>query len=272
MQASKKFIDSILSPLEETVRKSSSAIMEVYASNELDRQDKKDGSPVTKADLAANNIILSDLKKLTPEIPIISEETFSNKNIDHGYSLFWIVDPLDGTREFINKSDEFTVNIALIEKKIPIFGIVGAPALSKLWHGSIFETQSINSFNEDAPIRIVMSKSHKTETDELFLDHLKNKNFNFELVERGSSLKICSLADDEADFYPRFGPTSEWDIAAADAFLRSRGGEILKASNFTALEYGKSDSILNPYFFCFRNEPVKQKIMPILGEFNKKLL
>ena len=140
MQASKKFIDSILSPLEETVRKSSSAIMEVYASNELDKQDKKDGSPVTKADLAANNIILSDLKKLTPEIPIISEETFSNKNIDHGYSLFWIVDPLDGTREFINKSDEFTVNIALIEKKIPIFGIVGAPALSTLWHGSVFDT------------------------------------------------------------------------------------------------------------------------------------
>ena len=161
---------------------------------------------------------------------------------------------------------------ALIEKKIPIFGIVGAPALSKLWHGSIFETQPINSFNEDAPIRIVMSKSHKTETDELFLDHLRNKNFNYELVERGSSLKICSLADDEADFYPRFGPTSEWDIAAADAFLRSRGGEILNASNFTALEYGKSDSILNPYFFCFRNELVKQKIMPILGEFNKKLL
>jgi len=260
MQASKKFIDSILSPLEETVRKSSSAIMEVYASNELDRQDKKDGSPVTKADLAANNIILSDLKKLTPEIPIISEETFSNKNIDHGYSLFWIVDPLDGTREFINKSDEFTVNIALIEKKIPIFGIVGAPALSKLWHGSIFETQSINSFNEDAPIRIVMSKSHKTETDELFLDHLRNKNFNFELVERGSSLKICSLADDEADFYPRFGPTSEWDIAAADAFLRSRGGEILKASNFTALEYGKSDSILNPYFSVLEMNRLNKKL------------
>ncbi|MGB2101846.1 MAG: 3'(2'),5'-bisphosphate nucleotidase CysQ family protein, partial [Gammaproteobacteria bacterium] len=123
MQVSKKFIDSILSSLKETVRKSSSAIMEVYASNELNKQDKKDGSPVTKADLAANKIILSDLKKLTPEIPIISEETFSNENIDHGYSLFWIVDPLDGTREFINKSDEFTVNIALIEKKIPIFGI-----------------------------------------------------------------------------------------------------------------------------------------------------
>lgn len=272
MQISKKLIDSILSSLEETVRKSSAAIMKIYLSNDIGMQDKKDGSPVTKADLAANKIILDDLEKLTPAIPIISEETFSTNNTDHGHQLFWIIDPLDGTREFINKSDEFTVNIGLIENGKPVFGIVSCPSLKKMWSGSIYDKRPVDVFNEKDPIRVVMSKSHQTEIDKLFLDFLNSSGVSFNIIEKGSSLKICSLANGEADFYPRFGPTSEWDIAAADGYLQSRGGVILKAVDFTPLDYGKTDSILNPQFYGFRNNLVKQKITPLLREFSKKLL
>jgi 3'(2'), 5'-bisphosphate nucleotidase len=272
MKTSNEFINNIISPLKNTIKKSSEAIMRIYGQDNQGKSDKEDGSPVTMADLAANKIIIEDLTNLTPDIPIISEETFSKENVDHGHEIFWIVDPLDGTKEFINKSDEFTVNIGLIENQQPIFGMVGAPATNKIWHGSVFDNYKKMSFDEDLSLRIVMSKSHKSETDHMFLDFLDINNLSYEIISKGSSLKICSLADNEADFYPRFGPTSEWDIAAADAFLRSRGGEILKAGNFTSLEYGKPDSILNPFFFCFRNELVKQKIMPILGEFTKKLL
>jgi 3'(2'), 5'-bisphosphate nucleotidase len=272
MKTSNEFINNIISPLKNTIKKSSEAIMRIYGQDNQGKLDKEDGSPVTMADLAANKIIIEDLRKLTPDIPIISEETFSKENVNHGYEIFWIIDPLDGTKEFINKSDEFTVNIGLIENQRSIFGMVGAPASDKIWYGSVFDDFKEPSFDEDLPLRIVMSKSHKSETDQMFLDFLDKNNLSYEIIGRGSSLKICTLADNDADFYPRFGPTSEWDIAAADAFLRSRGGEILQASNFSPIKYGKPDSILNPYFFCFRNELVKQKIMPILGEFNKKLL
>ena len=117
-----------------------------------------------------------------------------------------------------------------------------------------------------------MSKSHQTDVDKSFLDFLRVKGISFSIIEKGSSLKICSLATGDADFYPRFGPTSEWDIAAAEGFLRSKGGVIVKAYDFTDLDYGKADSILNPPFFGFRNNDLKDKYMPILSEFTKKLL
>lgn len=268
---SKNFFDNHLGALIECVNFASDEIMQIYNSESFDQEEKSDGSPLTIADKKSNEIILNSLEKISKDISIISEETFSEDLIKSLDQTYWLVDPLDGTKEFINKTGEFTVNIAMINNKKVVFGIVGAPITGKIWHGSIFEDVQSQNDSYDK-LRIVMSKSHKSDKDTAFLNYIESQNIDYEIIEKGSSLKLCSLADNEADIYPRFGPTSEWDIAAADAFLRSRGGEILKASNFTALEYGKSDSILNPYFFCFRNEPVKQKIMPILGEFNKKLL
>ena len=274
MDISKNYLDNILPALKNTVIKSSLEIMKVYNSDDLGRKDKGDGSPVTIADLAANEVIMRDLKAISPEIPIISEETYSNDLLNHNHKLFWIVDPLDGTREFINKSTEFTVNIGLIRNGKPIFGIVGAPFSGEIWSGSVFDiekTEQEESYTGSS-LRIVMSKSHQTDVDKSFLDFLRLKDISFSIIEKGSSLKICSLATGEADFYPRFGPTSEWDIAAAEGFLRSKEGLIVKAKDFSDLSYGKTDSILNPPFFGFRNNDLKDKFMPILSEFTKKLL
>ena len=274
MDISKNYLDSILPALKKTVINSSLEIMKVYNSDNIGQKDKSDGSPVTIADLAANKIIVESLKAISPEIPIISEETYSKNLLNHNYEIFWIVDPLDGTREFINKSTEFTVNIGLIRNGKPIFGIVSAPYSGEIWSGSIMDlnVNEQEEIHDNNILRIVMSKSHQTEVDKSFLAFLKTKEINFSIIEKGSSLKICSLADGFADFYPRFGPTSEWDIAAAEGYLRSRGGIIVKASDFTDLDYGKIDSILNPSFFGFRNKLLKDKLMPILSEFTKKLL
>ena len=183
---------------------------------------------------------------------------------------YWLVDPLDGTKEFINKSNDFTVNIALIEDSKPIFGIIGAPATGKIWHGSHFNNSSNNTVPE--MIRIVMSKSHQTEADKKFLDYIGSLNIKYEIIEKGSSLKLCALSDDQADIYPRFGPTSEWDIAAGHAVLNSFGGSIIQMANSKTLRYSKKESILNPSFIAFRNRALEETYMPILSEFYKKLL
>ena len=159
----------------------------------------------------------------------------------------------------------------MIHEKRPIFGIVGAPIFDKIWHGSIYENNR-TSENACKKIRIVMSKSHKSKNDESFLNFLESKKIKFDILEKGSSLKLCSLSDDEADIYPRFGPTSEWDIAAAHAVLSSNGGSIIRIDNLKELGYSKESSILNPYFLAFRNKRVKNEILPLLGDFFKKLV
>ena len=264
MQVSKKFIDSILSSLEETVRKSSSAIMEVYASNALNKQDKKDGSPVTKADLAANNIILSDLKKLTPEIPIISEETFSNKNIDHGYSLFWIVDPLDGTREFINKSDEFTVNIALIKNSKAIFGVIYLPARDLMYFTdennksqkienyskSQSQLQEIKTANNKDELRVICTK-REPEKSEVIAD-LENRNVSVKkIISISSSYKFCLIAEGKADLYPRKVNIKAWDVAAGHAIVNGADGNMIHSLTKKELEYKFTDSFDIPFFEVF---------------------
>ena len=178
---------------------------------------------------------------------------------------------MDGTKEFINKTDEFTVNIALINNKKVIFGIVGAPVTGKIWHGSIFDNNEYDSKSVEK-LRIVMSKSHKSDNDKAFLEYLISNNIDYEIIEKGSSLKLCSLADSEADIYPRFGPTSEWDIAAAHAVLSSYGGSVIKIEDYNELDYAKQTSILNPYFIAFRNNSIKDDFLPLLGDFFKKLV
>ena len=261
----KTFIDDHLDGLKDCVRDASKAILEVYQSNDYGEINKRDGSPLTIADKNANEIILNRLNKLTPDIPIISEETFELSSLKNLNETYWLVDPLDGTKEFINKTDEFTVNIALINNKSSVFGIVAAPVTGKIWHGSMFDKDpETNTISDDKELNrfdalnftkyIVMSKSHKNQNDENFLKFLDLNKISYEIVEKGSSLKLCSLADKEADIYPRFGPTSEWDIAAAHAVLNSHGGSVINIKNEMELEYAKESSILNPYFIAFKKD------------------
>ncbi|MDA7542039.1 3'(2'),5'-bisphosphate nucleotidase CysQ [Gammaproteobacteria bacterium] len=274
MEITHKLLQDILNPIEETVRKASDAIMEVYKKDTFEKETKSDGSPVTEADNAANRIILDSLDLITPNIPVISEETF-NKHEQNPDVPYWLVDPLDGTREFINKSKEFTVNIALIQNGSAIFGIVGAPATLEIWHGSIFDEPKalpIESDGENNRLRVVMSKSHQTEADKNLLKLLNNQNIDYQVVEKGSSLKLCALADNQADIYPRFGPTSEWDIAAGNAVLLGSGGTVSLLDSGMPLPYNKDDTILNSPFVACRNQYIKDRYFPILSEYFKKLV
>ena len=274
MEITHKLLQDILNPIEETVRKASDAIMEVYKKDTFEKETKSDGSPVTEADNAANKIILDSLALITPNIPVISEETF-NKHEQNPNVPYWLVDPLDGTREFINKSKEFTVNIALIQNGSAIFGIVGAPATLEIWHGSIFNVSKalpIESDSENKRLRVVMSKSHQTDADKNLLKLLNNQNIDYQVVEKGSSLKLCALADNKADIYPRFGPTSEWDIAAGNAVLSGSGGSVSLLSSGMPLPYNKEDTILNSPFVACRNQDIKDRYFPILSEYFKKLV
>jgi 3'(2'), 5'-bisphosphate nucleotidase len=268
-----KNLKSIISQLEELTRSLFPEILKIYQNPRSSAQEKKDGSPVTAADMYAHKVIVKFLKEQFPDIPIVSEESFKQKNYRPAKE-FWIIDPIDGTKEFVNKSDEFTTNIALIQNGKPVLGVVGAPTFDQVWSG--IANQPINKkkpINKARQIlRIVTSKSHRTLIDTAFLNFLDKKGKKLKIISKGSSLKICALADKKADIYPRFGPTSEWDIAAADAVLRSRGGGIFQIDNQKPLEYGKKNSILNPMFIAIRDMNQKMTILSLIGSFRKNLL
>lgn len=253
--------------LVKTVHSAGCAEMEIYR-QDFTVESKADRSPVTEADRVAENIILEDLAKIAPDIPVVAEEAASEGHIPKTGKRFFLVDPLDGTKEFIRKSDEFTVNIGLIENGKPVFGIVYAPATGKLF----FTTSPDEAFyttmspNEAAPefdkmtltrlstkppsadgLDVVASKSHMTEETRRYIEQFSVK----ELKSAGSSLKFCLLAKGEADLYPRFGPTMEWDTAAGHAVLLAAGGVVLM-ENGEPLEYGKAnENYRNPFFIAW---------------------
>ena len=265
----KKMLDfnKLLPDLIDLSSQASTSIMDIYNSD-FSYKNKDDGSPLTLADESSNNIITEGLKRITPKIQVISEETFKN-NISYEDS-YWLIDPLDGTKEFINRNGDFSVNISFIYNHCSIFGIVQRPMDLRIWTSldKVFQAkiQEIKS-----PLRIVMSRSHKGEADKAFLRFLKDSGIDYELVEKGSSLKICALCDDEADIYPRFGPTSEWDIAAADAVLESYGGSIFSLEDFEKLKYSKKN-ILNPSFIAYSSELMRQTYSQKVEDYVKKLL
>ena len=216
-----------------------------YYSSEFEINTKKDLSPVTSADLDADKYIVKKLKENFPEIPVISEESgipdYEERKL---WTRFWLVDPLDGTKEFINKNGEFTVNIALVENEIPVLGVVYAPAMQVLYYAEKGKgawkvednKQPIQIFSEkahkDQPLRVVESRSHKSEELEQFL-----ANYNIsERVSAGSSLKFCVVAENKADIYPRLGPTMEWDVAAGDCVYRYSAKD---GVHVTELKYNK---------------------------------
>ena len=231
------------------------AIMQVYKQN-LEVEYKQDNSPLTLADKKANDIIEDGLNQLSVNLPILSEE---GKEIPYEdrkhWEYFWLVDPIDGTKEFVKKNDEFTVNIALIHKDTPVLGVVYAPALdicywAKQDEGAFKDGQKLplKTDNQRNTCKIVASRSHMSDETQAFIDAIdidKEK----ELISIGSSLKICLVAEGEADIYPRLGPTMEWDTGAAHAIIKESGGSIKSYINSQYLEfiYNKK-KLLNCYF------------------------
>jgi 3'(2'), 5'-bisphosphate nucleotidase len=227
--------------------------------------DKADGSPVTAADQASEAIIEKALRNLLPEIPIVAEEAAAAGNLPEiaGKEYFWLVDPLDGTKEFITGSGDYTVNIALIRNGEPVVGVVYTPVNGELYAGSGLGTavrwlektgNEKNIHVRTAPaagLTVVASRNHGDPARlDSFLSHYKVER----LLKKGSSLKICAVAAGKADVYPRFGPTSEWDTAAGDAVLRSAGGFITDMKG-AVLRYGKEDGkFLNPEFIAAGKE------------------
>ena len=237
-----------------------------YYNENVDVIYKDDESPLTKADLASHKIITDSIKKITPDIPILSEEEFIDWKIRKKWKKYWLIDPLDGTKEFIKKNDEFTVNIALIENNRPILGVIYTPALNELFYSiknfgsyKILTKKKLNTLKEAKRISINKKKSNKVKIvgsrshSNPILDKWVNKNFNeFDILQKGSSLKFCLIAEGSADIYPRFGPTSEWDIAAGHIILEEAGGKLKSIDNKEIL-YNEKENILNPEFFAYSN-------------------
>lgn len=241
-------------------REAGDAIMAIYRDYQAGRsgadliQHKADDSPLTQADLAAHHVICDALHALTPEIPVVSEEDDRSERFRRSDGVFWLIDPLDGTKEFIACNDEFTVNIALVEHGKPRWGVVHVPALDQTyWGGQGFGSVRLDSRGEHTlqvtktrpnPCRVVASKSHLNAETSAFIERLGN----VELVQAGSSLKFCKVADGLADVYPRLAPTCEWDTAAAHAVLEGAGGVVVDTHG-QPLHYGKADK-LNPHFIA----------------------
>lgn len=255
----------LLPTLTACARRAGDAIMEIYAQKDKGAQLKGDGSPVTLADTAAEAVILPVLAELTPEIPVISEENAASHKLAAA-ERFWLVDPLDGTKEFIRseKDGAFTVNIALIENGQPTLGVVFAPALNRMFTGC----QGQGAHEDGSAIRIrpvpeagvvaVASKSHRDETTNAWLDAHGIQ----QTVSIGSSLKFCLLAAGEADVYPRFAPTMEWDTAAGHAVLAAAGGHVTTTDAQTPFTYGKPDYFNEGFiawagFEAQKTEPLK---------------
>jgi len=232
------------------------AIMAVYDQG-FDVQRKDDNSPLTEADLAAHHLIVDGLEALQPAYPVISEESASIPfDTRRQWGTYWLVDPLDGTREFIKRNGEFTVNIALIHDHAPVLGVVYAPALGLLFYatrgGGAWRqlkeqpAQAIRARQFDATqVTVAGSRSHAGDRLLAFLDRIGPHM----LISMGSSLKICLVAEGRADVYPRLGLTSEWDTAAAQCVLEEAGGQLFDTGRQT-LRYNTKDSLLNPEFFA----------------------
>lgn len=243
-------------------KKAGDAIMKIYDnSDNFQVQHKADESPLTIADQAANEVICHHLENLALKYPIISEE---NKSIDFEerkkYIHYWLVDPLDGTKEFIKRNGEFTVNIALIENQRPVLGVVYAPVLEEMYfavkgEGAFLEKENktiqlhASRFSkQDKNLGVVCSRSHLNEATQNFVDELDQP----ELVAQGSSLKFLILAKGEAHLYPRLAPTMEWDTGAAQIVLEEAGGKVLHAETKNPLLYNK-ENLLNPHFIASGN-------------------
>ena len=255
------------------------AIMEIYGKEDFNVSLKVDDSPLTAADLASHHFIVDGLSRLNKElgfeIPILSEEStmISYTEREH-WSQYWLIDPLDGTKEFIKRNGEFTVNIALIDKGVPLLGFVYVPVQDELFYGDVSAEYACKFMNASAadkccveqirasgsmngPVRVIASKSHLNEDTKAVITAVQEEFGKCDFLSSGSSLKLCRVAEGMADFYPRYAPTMEWDTAAADAVCRAAGCSVMNAENHRPLQYNK-ENLLNPYFYVTANHNIKR--------------
>ncbi|MDN5870133.1 MAG: 3'(2'),5'-bisphosphate nucleotidase CysQ [Nitrococcus sp.] len=243
----------LIEPLVALVEEAGERIMRVYQ-RDFAVETKTDKSPLTDADRSSHDHILERLRELTPALPVLSEEGgLPNYDSRRQWPRYWLVDPLDGTREFVKKNGEFTVNIALVERGQPVLGIVHAPVRKTTYlgdrdHGALrivdgartpIRTRRLPS----GPLMVVVSRSHRGAAVDRLLERLPAH----ETLSVGSSLKFCLVAEGKADLYPRFGPTSEWDTAAAQCVVEAAGGRVTRV-DLSALRYNSKESLLNPDF------------------------
>ncbi len=250
---------SYLDELAQIARNAGQAILEVYGEEDFGVETKDDDSPLTRADLAAHRIIVASLNELAPEIPVLSEESddipYETRST---WTRYFLVDPLDGTKEFINRNGEFTVNIALIEDGVPVQGVVFVPVKDVLYAG---DQTSDTAYVETAegrtaisiravasPLTIVASRRHGGEALTACLEVLGRHFDDIDTTNMGSSLKLCLVAEGKADLYPRLAPTSEWDTAAAQAVVEAAGGRVVD-TDLQPLRYNTKANILNPFFY-----------------------
>ncbi|MDF1795404.1 MAG: 3'(2'),5'-bisphosphate nucleotidase CysQ [Coxiellaceae bacterium] len=252
--------NSLLNQIKAIAKAAGKKILDIYQQDDFEQKQKSDGSPLTAADLVAHNEIVKCLQSITPDIPILSEESKQAIEFEtrKDWPQYWLVDPLDGTKEFIKRNGEFTVNIALIEEGKSILGVVYAPVLDILYFaakdiGAYRQVQNqppeqlpINNDN-GAVIKVVASKSHCTRETKAFIEDIKKVGKPVEKVSKGSSLKLCMVAEGSADVYPRLAPTMEWDTAAAQCVVEQAGKQVLQYETNQPVVYNKKD-LLNPWF------------------------
>jgi 3'(2'), 5'-bisphosphate nucleotidase len=245
----------------EIAREAGRAILEVYGRPDFAVSRKSDDSPLTEADQVSHRIISRALAKLDAGLPVLSEESApADPATRRKWKRYWLVDPLDGTKEFVKRNGEFTVNIALVDSTQAVLGAVYAPVLDRMYSGCV----SLGAWRSDAgaqpwpiavranaasPLRVVGSRSHPSPELAAYLAGLPA----YEITDMGSSLKICLVAEGAADIYPRLGPTSEWDTAAAQAILESAGGRMIDLAG-RPLRYNSKDDLLNPHFLAFGDQ------------------
>ena len=245
------------------------AILQIYNSD-FDYKLKKDFSPITEADNIAHKIITERLKILTPKIPIISEENSEVPyEIRSRWEKYWLVDPLDGTKEFIKKNGDFTVNVALIHNNTPIFGVIHIPVTNETYWGSKINGSFYSNSNNDIKqirvskkknkrIRLVASRSHPSK----MLNKLLEKIVDYEILKVGSSIKFCHIASGQAECYPRFGPTSEWDTAAGEAIVSFAGGDVITSAG-DSINYNAKEDYLNPNFIVSNGKIISERILSL---------
>ncbi|MEO7775236.1 MAG: 3'(2'),5'-bisphosphate nucleotidase CysQ [Steroidobacteraceae bacterium] len=243
-------------------RQAGEEIMAVYRSGHIAAQMKADDSPLTQADLRAHRSILAGLGTLTPNLPVLSEESAGSEFLERRkWRRYWLVDPLDGTKEFLSRNGEFTVNIALIDVDAPVLGVVQIPASGEVYAGACdLGAVRIDAGNTRVaiqvrgaaanPLRVVGSRSHGSAASAPILAQMGN----YEFAAVGSSLKFCRVAEGTADLYPRIGPTSEWDTAAGQAVLEAAGGRMRRLPDGQAMRYNGGEDFLNPNFIAYGDE------------------
>ena len=254
-------LDALAAAVEQIAAEAAQAIMSVYTAGDVRRWSKTDASPLTEADLCAQRLIAEALARLTPDLPVLSEEAPPVAySVRARWARYWLVDPLDGTREFLARNGEFTVNIALIDGHSPVLGVVNVPVSGRSYLGlpgeGAWRREGAEALQRiqvrtptPSPVRVVGSRSHRGASLDAFLARLPNH----ELIAVGSALKFCLVAEGAADVYPRLGPTSEWDTAAAQAVVTAAGGHVRTLTG-EPLAYNLKASVENPYFVCYGDD------------------